>query len=198
MGTSGMGTSGMGSNDMAGEQRLTLSEEQLSISKRQTQAGEVELRKTVETEHVSQPVSLSHEEVTVERRPISGEMSGAQIGEQEISVQLTREEAVVDKRAVPREEIIVRKNQVTDNKTVEADLRRERLDVDRSGAAGLSGNDSMRGAAYNSGGTLGNSAERGTRGLGDRIADAADDVKDSVDGNPASRPGRDATDRPGR
>lgn len=33
---------------------------------------------------------------------------------------------------------------------------------------------------------------------GDRVADAADDLKDRVDGNPASRPGRDATDRPGR
>ena len=32
----------------------------------------------------------------------------------------------------------------------------------------------------------------------DRVADAADDLKDRVDGNPASRPGRDATDRPGR
>jgi len=32
----------------------------------------------------------------------------------------------------------------------------------------------------------------------DRVADAADDLKDRVDGNPASRPGRDATDRPAR
>jgi hypothetical protein len=35
-------------------------------------------------------------------------------------------------------------------------------------------------------------------GIADRVADAADDLKDRVDGNPASRPGRDATDRPGR
>ena len=32
-------------------------------------------------------------------------------------------------------------------------------------------------------------------GVGDRIADAADNLKDRVDGNPASRPGPDATDR---
>jgi hypothetical protein len=31
-------------------------------------------------------------------------------------------------------------------------------------------------------------------GLGGRIANAVDDMKDRVDGNPASRPGRDATD----
>jgi PRC-barrel domain protein len=33
-------------------------------------------------------------------------------------------------------------------------------------------------------------------GLADRITDAADNVKDRIDGNPASRPGPDATDRP--
>ncbi len=35
-------------------------------------------------------------------------------------------------------------------------------------------------------------------GVVDRIADTADDLKDRMDGNPASRPGRDATDRPTR
>jgi hypothetical protein len=32
----------------------------------------------------------------------------------------------------------------------------------------------------------------------DKLADKVDDVKDRFDGNPASRPGRDATDRPSR
>ena len=35
-------------------------------------------------------------------------------------------------------------------------------------------------------------------GVVDRIADSADDLKDRVDGNPASRAGRDATDNPSR
>ena len=34
--------------------------------------------------------------------------------------------------------------------------------------------------------------------LGERAADAIDDTKDRIDGNPASRPGPDATDRPDR
>ena len=34
-----------------------------------------------------------------------------------------------------------------------------------------------------------------TTGIGDRITDAVDNVKDRVDGNPASRPGPDPTDR---
>ena len=33
------------------------------------------------------------------------------------------------------------------------------------------------------------------KGMGDRIADSVDDMKDRVDGNPRSRPGRDETDR---
>ena len=39
-------------------------------------------------------------------------------------------------------------------------------------------------------------ADRATRGgIADRLTDAADNVKDRIDGNPASRPGPDATDR---
>jgi photosynthetic reaction center H subunit len=34
-----------------------------------------------------------------------------------------------------------------------------------------------------------------TTGIGDRVSDAADNLKDRVDANPASRPGPDATDR---
>jgi hypothetical protein len=39
-------------------------------------------------------------------------------------------------------------------------------------------------------------ADRATRGgIADRVIDAADNVKDRIDGNPASRPGPDPTDR---
>jgi hypothetical protein len=40
----------------------------------------------------------------------------------------------------------------------------------------------------------GNAASRGAN----RVGNALDDLKDRVDGNPASRPGPDATDRGGR
>ena len=39
-------------------------------------------------------------------------------------------------------------------------------------------------------------ADRATRGgIADRVTDAADNLKDRIDGNPASRPGPDPTDR---
>ena len=57
--------------------------------------------------------------------------------------------------------------------------------------------DFYRGAEYDDRAFFGKRGAAG-RSLGGRLADAADDLKDRVDGNPASRPGPDATDRPGR
>jgi uncharacterized protein (TIGR02271 family) len=116
-------------------ERLTVSEEQLSVGKRQVPAGEVGVRKHVETRHVEEEVPLTREEVTVERRPISADAVGSgdiRIGDGEIRVPVMREEAVVEKRLVPTEEIIIRKTAVRDTQTVAADLRRERVDVDES------------------------------------------------------------------
>jgi uncharacterized protein (TIGR02271 family) len=49
---------------------------------------------------------------------------------QEIRVPVLHEEAIVQTRPVVREEIVIRRRMVVDNTTVEADLRRERVDVD--------------------------------------------------------------------
>ena len=117
-------------------ERLTVSEEQLEVGKRQVSAGEVGVRKNVETRHVEQEVPLMREEVTVERRPISADASNASLGnaqitEDEIRVPVMREEAVIEKRLVPTEEIIIRKTAVRESQTVGADLRRERVEVDK-------------------------------------------------------------------
>jgi len=118
--------------------RLTLSAEELSIGRRTVRAGEVGLRTTVETERVHRTVPVMHEEVTVERRAVE-HMDAAtaqiEVTEDEVRIPIFSEEVVVEKRVVPREEFIVRKRQVTETRTVEADLRRERLDTDRRGDA---------------------------------------------------------------
>jgi uncharacterized protein (TIGR02271 family) len=166
----------------ARDARLVLSEEQLVVGKRQVQAGEATLRKTVETEHVRETVPLVHEEVTIERHPISADASrDATIGEDSIRVPLMAEEAVVDKRVVAKEEVTLNKRAVTEERVIEEDLRRERLVADGVEQQGVSDVSATRGRT-------------GGRGLADRAVDALDDVKDRVDGNPASRPGRDATD----
>lgn len=119
------------------EERLTRSEEELEIGKRRVPAGTMSIRKRVETEHVSQPVTTTHEEVTVERRPVANADSAsrgeAQIGQDEIRIPVYEDELVVDKRRVVKEELVVKKNAVQETKTVEADLRKEKVDVDESG-----------------------------------------------------------------
>ncbi len=173
------------------ERRLTLHDEQLAVGKREVSAGEVQLRKTVETEHVTQHVPLRHDEVTIERHPITGAsaMSAADmtIGEETIRVPLTAEEAVVEKRIVPTEEVVLRTEQVVEDRVVEGDVRHERLATE-----GLEGH--TRGSMGAAGLTGGSTGSTSGRGLGERLADTLDDAKDRVDGNPASRPGIDRTD----
>lgn len=117
---------------------LTLHEERLDVGTRAVEAGAVELRKTVETERVHETVPLTEEEVTVERRPLAaGEVPAepVQIGDDEIRVTVMREELVTEKRVVPVEEVIIRKQARTDQHVVEDTVRREVVDIDRTGGA---------------------------------------------------------------
>ena len=47
-----------------------------------------------------------------------------------VSIPLFEEQVVVEKRLVVRERVVVRKQTVVEDQVVEADLRRERLEVD--------------------------------------------------------------------
>ena len=116
----------------AQEVTIQRSEEELAIGKRSVEAGAVNVRKTVETEHVSREVPVTREEVTVERRPVNERVAAdaIEIRDQEIRVPVREEEVVAEKRAVVKEEIVVKKNAVEGTERVEADLRRERVDVD--------------------------------------------------------------------
>lgn len=116
------------------EAHVVLSEEELAVGKRQRAAGEVEIEKHVETEHVRETVPVMREEVTVERRPIAaGSATDARIEEDEIHIPLTEEEVVVDKRTVAKEELVVKKSQIQEEQVVEADLRKERAEIHREG-----------------------------------------------------------------
>ena len=116
-----------------GEERIERSEEELRIGKQQREAGAVEVEKTVETEHVREPVRVKHEEVEIERRPVTGEGRTPELAEDEIRVPITEEEVVVEKRPVVKEEIIVRKREVEEEEVVDETLRRERVDVRHEG-----------------------------------------------------------------
>ena len=112
------------------ELRVQRSEEELRAGTREREAGAMKIRKRVRTDREQIEVPTKHEEVTVERVPVEGEATEAQIGEDEVTVPVTEEEVVVDKRAVAKEEIRLRKDVVEDTETVEEDVRREEVEVE--------------------------------------------------------------------
>ena len=112
------------------ELRVQRSEEELVAGTREREAGSMRVRKRVRTDRERIEVPTKHEEVSVERVPVSGEATEAQIGEDEVSVPVTEEEVVVDKRAVAKEEVRLRKDVVEDTEVVEEDVRREEVDVE--------------------------------------------------------------------
>ena len=109
---------------------VTRSEEELAVGKRQTEAGRVRLHKWVETEPVQMDVELKRETARVTREPVDQPVSDAEIGEEEVEVQLRAEEAVAEKRTVAKERIGIEKDVETEEATVEADLRKERVEVE--------------------------------------------------------------------
>lgn len=113
--------------------RITRSAEELRIGKRTAQTGEVRVSKHVETERVSQTVPLRGEEVYIERRPVERAVGSAvEMHDDEIVVPIVEEEPVVEKRAVVREEIVIRKEPTMTERAVEADVRREVVDIQPS------------------------------------------------------------------
>lgn len=132
-GTSGDTTRGDRSERIV---RIPITEEEARVGKREVQAGEVDVRKTVETRRTEQPVTRRREEVEVERRPIRGDRPAsetAEFREGETTIPLMEEEVVVEKRPVAKEEVVIRKHAVEDTENVDVDLRKERVDIDEKG-----------------------------------------------------------------
>jgi uncharacterized protein (TIGR02271 family) len=93
----------------------------------------VRVRKRVRTDRERIEVPTRREEVIVDRVPVEGEASEAEIGDEEIRVPVTEGEVVVEKRPVAKEEVRVRKDVVEDTEVVEEDVRREEIEIDDEG-----------------------------------------------------------------
>jgi uncharacterized protein (TIGR02271 family) len=112
------------------ELRVQRSEEELRAGTREREAGKMNVRKRVRTDREQVRVPTRREEVNVERVPVNEERTGAEIGEDEVSVPVVEEEVVVDKQPVVKEEVRVRKDSVQDEEVVEEDVRKEEVDID--------------------------------------------------------------------
>ncbi len=112
------------------ELRVQRSEEELRVGTREREAGSVNVRKRVRVEREQVRVPTRREEVTVERVPVEGRAAPeAEIGGGEVQIPVVEEEIVVEKRPVVKEELRIRKDVVEDEEVVEADLRKEEVDV---------------------------------------------------------------------
>jgi uncharacterized protein (TIGR02271 family) len=120
------------------DEAMTRSEERLNVGTETHEAGRARLRKHVVTEHQQVTVPVTHEEVTLEREPITETNRGAAydgpaISEEEHEVTLHAERPVVDTEAVAVERVRLGKETVTDQETVGGEVRKEEIELDKGG-----------------------------------------------------------------
>jgi uncharacterized protein (TIGR02271 family) len=129
------GTVGHDTSGPTTDNAMTRSEEQLSVGTRTEETGRARLRKYVVSENVTETVPVSHEEVRVEREPITdanvgSALDGPAISEEEHEVTLHAERPVVAKEAVPVERVRLDTQTVTDQETVSENVRKEQIEME--------------------------------------------------------------------
>jgi uncharacterized protein (TIGR02271 family) len=134
-GTVGQDTVGHDTSGPTTDDAMTRSEEHLNVGTQRVEAGRARLRKYVVTENVTQTVPVSHEEVRLEREPITdgnvgAALDGPAISEEEHEVVLHAERPVVAKEAVPVERVRLDTETVTSQETVTDTVRKEQVELD--------------------------------------------------------------------
>jgi len=130
--------------DQTQTQDVKLRAEQLQPNTRWVQAGEVNVRKDVVSEQQTVNVPVTREEVYVERRPGSGQVSDTPIGqddERTIRVPVSEEQVDVTKQTVETGEVVVGKRPVTETQQYTDTVRREEAHIDREGDVNIEGTD---------------------------------------------------------
>jgi uncharacterized protein (TIGR02271 family) len=131
-------TEGVVGHDTSGpttDTAMTRSEEELRVGTRTQEAGRARLRKYVTTETQTETVPVTKERAVVEREPITdanadAALDGPAISEEEHEVVLHEEVPVTEKAVTPVERVRLDTEQVTEQETVSADVRKEHVEVD--------------------------------------------------------------------
>jgi stress response protein YsnF len=131
----GMGTGTGADAGMGQDDAMTRSEEEMHVGVERREAGRARLRKYIVTEEEQRTVPLRHEEVRVEREPITetnrdAALSGPEISEADHEVVLHEERPVVETEAVPKERVRLTTDEHTERKTVRGQVRKERIEGD--------------------------------------------------------------------
>jgi uncharacterized protein (TIGR02271 family) len=133
--TSTHGTVGHDTSGPTTDDAMTRSEEHLQVGTRRVESGRARLRKYVVTENVTQTVPVAHEEIRLEREPITDAnigdaLDGPAISAEEHEVVLHAERPVVSKESVPVERVRLDTETVTEQKTVTEAVRKEQVELD--------------------------------------------------------------------
>jgi uncharacterized protein (TIGR02271 family) len=112
------------------EKAVQLTDEKLEVTKG-IQEGQATLTKEPITETKTVEVPVTHEEVTIEIRPPSGQTKAQEpvSSEENITIPLKREEVEVSKTAFVKEEAVIKKNPVTESKEVSEETTHEKIDT---------------------------------------------------------------------
>jgi uncharacterized protein (TIGR02271 family) len=112
---------------------VPLIEERLNVSKK-TSTTQYTITKEPVTEKKTIEVSVTHEELVIEKRPAkdSSSAQGPVKSKTEIKVPLNREEVEVTKKPFVKEEIVMKKKPVTETRTVSDTVTSEKVDVSGS------------------------------------------------------------------
>lgn len=114
---------------------MTRSEKQVNVGVEKRESGKARLRKYVVTEQVTQTVPVSHEEIRVEREPITEVdrnkvIGGSDIREEEHEVTLHEDRVVVTKETVPVEKVKMSTEDVTEQQKVSEEVRKEKIETE--------------------------------------------------------------------
>jgi len=120
------------SNDDDQAPAIIRSEEELRIETTRHEIGKARARKVVDTEHVTQVVPRSIEHADIERVAPDPDDSGQveTMPDGSVSIPVFEEQLVIEKRLVVIERIIIRKSRISEDHQIEADLRREHIEID--------------------------------------------------------------------
>jgi uncharacterized protein (TIGR02271 family) len=120
------------SDEEAESPNVVRSEEELRVETTRHEVGRVRARKVIESEHITQVVPRAVEHADVERvAPQPGDSGQVEtFPDGSMSVPVFEERLVVQKQLVVIERVIIRKQRTTEEHQIEADLRRERVEID--------------------------------------------------------------------
>ena len=112
------------------EETIPLTEEKLDISK-DTQESRARITKEPITETKTVEVPVTHEEVTIERRPPSGQTEAREPSKstEDITIPLKKEEVNVSKTPYVKEEVAVKKKPVTETRQVSEEVTSEKINT---------------------------------------------------------------------